>query len=42
MLILMESMQVQQRIQNMKNLRAMRKESFPVLVYREVRNHGYF
>ena len=37
MLVLMESMQVKQRIQNMENLRAMRTESFPVLAYRDVR-----
>lgn len=36
MLIMMESMQVKQRIQNMENLRAMRTESFPVLTYRQV------
>ena len=36
MLVVMESMQVKQRIQNMENLRAMRTESFPVLAYREV------
>ena len=39
MLVLMESMQVKQRIQNMENLRAMRTESFPVLVYRDVLAH---
>ena len=40
MLILMESMQVKQRIQNMESLRAMRTESFPVLVYRNVSAHS--
>lgn len=42
MLVVMESMQVKQRIQNMENLRAMRTESFPVLAYREVRLGSFF
>lgn len=42
MLVVMESMQVKQRIQNMENLRAMRTESFPVLAYREVGLGSFF
>lgn len=42
MLVVMESMQVKQRIQNMENLRAMRTESFPVLAYREVEIVSFF
>ena len=35
MLVLMESMQVKQRIQNMESLRSMRTQSSPILVYRD-------